>query len=126
MEPAASASYRAALDLDGSNLIALNNLASILVPDSPDEALKYARQAGEIAPDNPVVEDTLGWVYYRKQIYPLAIDYLKKAVAKSPTPRIRFHLAMSYLKAGDRELGQKTLAEALRQNPGLLETEKGW
>lgn len=123
---AAIVSYRAALDVDGSNLIALNNLASILVADGPDEALKYAQQAAEIAPDNPVVEDTLGWVYYRKEIFSIAVDYLKRAVAKAPTPRLRFHLGMAYLKAGDKELGRKTLAEALRQDPGLLETEKGW
>jgi len=37
----------------------LNNLAYILAPENPDEALKYAQQAGEIAPDEATVADTL-------------------------------------------------------------------
>jgi hypothetical protein len=33
---------------------------------------------------------------------------------------------MSYFKAGKRDLGEKTLQLALRQDPNLAETEKGW
>jgi Tfp pilus assembly protein PilF len=33
---------------------------------------------------------------------------------------------MSYLKAGDRNLGQQMLAAALRQDPNLAKTEQGW
>jgi tetratricopeptide (TPR) repeat protein len=118
--------YRAILDIDGANIFALNNLAWNLALDRPDEALKYAQQAGEIAPDNATVEDTLGWIYYRKGIYRTAVDYLKRAVAKESTPRRQFHLGMSYMKVGDRDLGQKTLSAALQKDPTLLKTEQGW
>jgi tetratricopeptide (TPR) repeat protein len=107
--------YRAVLDADGTNLFALNNLAWILATDRPDEALKYAQQAAELAPDDPTVQDTLGWIYYRKGVYKTAVRYLKTAVAKEATPRRQFHLAMSYIKAGDRDLGQKTLNAALQE-----------
>jgi hypothetical protein len=33
---------------------------------------------------------------------------------------------MSYLKSGNRDLGQKTLQLALAQDPNLAVTEKGW
>lgn len=122
----AIAKYRAVLDIDGTNVYALNNLAYTLAPAQPDEALKYAQQAGEIAPDDPAVQDTLGWIYYRKGIYQTAVDYLKNAVARGATPRREFHLAMSYIKAGDRDLGQRTLSAALRKDPSLLKTEQGW
>jgi Tfp pilus assembly protein PilF len=123
---AAVAQYRAALDLDSRNLLALNNLAYTLALDDPDEALKYAQQAGEVGPDNAAVQDTLGWVYYRKGIYSTATSYLKNAVAKEPTARRQFHLGMAYIKAGDRDLGQKTLAAALQKDPNLPKTEQGW
>jgi Flp pilus assembly protein TadD len=118
--------YRAAVTVDGSNVTALNNLAYTLAASDPDTALKYAQQGAEIAPDNAAVEDTLAWIYYRKAIYGTAVSLLEKAVAKEPTPRRQFHLAMSYLKSGKRDLGRKTLQLALAQDPKLPETEKGW
>jgi tetratricopeptide (TPR) repeat protein len=122
----AIARYRKVLDIDSSNLLSLNNLAYTLASVDADEALKFAQKAAEIAPDTAAVQDTLGWVYYRKGIYSAAVGYLKKAVAKEPTPRRQFHLAMSYLKSGDQDLGQKMLRTALQQDPNLPKTEQGW
>lgn len=122
----ASRRFRAAVAIDGSNVLALNGLAYALAPSEPDVALKYAQQAAELAPDNAAVEDTLGWIYYRKAIYETAVTYLETAVAKEPTPRRQFHLAMSYLKSGRRDLGQKTLQLALQKDPKLPVTETGW
>jgi Tfp pilus assembly protein PilF len=118
--------YREAIALDGSNVVALNNLAYTLASSQPDEALKYAQQAAELAPDSATVEDTLGWVYYKKTNYGTATAYLETAVAKEPTPRRQFHLAMCYLKSGQRDRGEKTLELALKQDPSLPATEKGW
>ncbi len=115
----AIARCRAVLDIDRKNVFALNDLAWNLAVDDPDEALKYARQASDIAPDSPNVQDTLGWIYYRKGRYRAAVDCLKNAIAKQPTPERQFHLAMSYLKAGDEELGQKTLLSAVQKDPRL-------
>ena len=78
------------------------------------------------APDNATVQDTLGWIYYRKAIFSTAVSYLETAVKKEPTPRRQFHLAMSYLKSGRRDQGEKTLQLALQQDPKLPVTEKGW
>ena len=122
----AIARYRSVLAIDNSNVMALNNLAYTLALSDPEEALKYAQQAMEIAPDSAAVQDTIGWVYYRKAIYPTAASHLEAAVAKDPTPRRQFHLAMAYLKSGKQDLGQKTLTLALRQDPTLQQTEKGW
>ena len=118
--------YRAVLAIDDSNLMALNNLAYTLAISDPDEALKYAQMASQLSPDSAYVQDTLGWIYYRKAIYGMATTYLETAVAREPTPRRQFHLAMSYLKLGKRDLGRKTLLLALQQDPSLQQTEKGW
>ena len=118
--------YRSVLGVDSSNLFALNNLAYMLARERPDEALKFAQQAAEIAPDAPFAQDTLGWVYYHKGLYRMAVNYLKAAVAKEPTPRRQYHLAMCYLKSGDQNLGEKTMQAALRQDPDLARKEQDW
>lgn len=118
--------YRAAVAVDGSNVVALNNLAYTLAASDPDTALKYAQQAAELAPESATVQDTLGWIYYRKAIFSTAVSYLETAVKKDPTPRRQFHLAMSYLKSGNRDQGEKILQLALQQDPKLPQTEKGW
>jgi tetratricopeptide (TPR) repeat protein len=120
------ASYRAVLSIDNSNLFALNNLAYELAPENPDEALKFAQQAAELAPESPNVQDTLGWVYYRKGLYTMAARCLKTAVDKEMTPQRQFHLGMAYLKTGDRVNGQKIVLEALQKDPNLAKTEQGW
>jgi len=122
----AMAKYRAVLEIEPTNVFALNNLAWTLAKENPDEALQYAQQAVEAAPDNATVEDTIGWIYYRKGVYRMAVDYLKNAVAKESTPRREFHLGMCYMKTGDRELGQKILSTALQKDPNLVKTEQGW
>jgi tetratricopeptide (TPR) repeat protein len=111
--------YRGILDVDGSNVPALNNLASDLTAEKPDEALRLAQQAVELAPDNPTVQDTLGWVYFQKGLYQSALGYLKSAYAKQPTPKYQFHLAMCYLKTGDQDQGMKNLRAALQKDPSL-------
>ena len=118
--------YRAVLEVDASNLFALNNLAYYLVLTDPDEAAKLAQRAAELAPDNPTVQDTLGWVYCRKGNYLMALQCLKTAVAKEPTPRREFHLAICYLKSGNKELGEKLLQKALAQDSTLPTKEQGW
>lgn len=122
----AIARYRAVIAVDGSNVIALNNLAYALAPSDPDMALKYAQQAAELAPGNPTVEDTLGWIYYKKALYRMAVTHLEMAVAKQATARRQLHLAVSYLKSGQRDLGEKTLQLALKRDPNVLAKEKGW
>ena len=114
------------MHIDSSNLFALNNLAYALAVDNPDEALKFAQEAVEIAPDNPTVQDTLAWVYYRKGLYSMAARFLKTALDKEATPQRQFHLGMTYLKMGDEATGQRMVRAALVKDPGLAKTEQGW
>ena len=70
--------------------------------------------------------DTLGRIYFHKGVYNTALVYLKIAVDKGPTPSRQFHLAMTYLKSGDHNSGQKLLMAALREDPDLAKKEQGW
>ena len=124
--PEAIAGYQSALKIDKSNVLALNDLAYLLAMQNPGEALNYAQQAAAIAPGNPAVADTMGWVHYRQGDYGGALPYLKAAADKDPTPRHQFHLARCYLKTGDNDDGQKLLVQALQKDPNLLRQETGW
>lgn len=116
--------YREALGLDSNNLIALNNLAYHLADreGKANEALRFAQQAKELAPEDLSIDDTLGWVYYHKGLYSLAIRHLERATKQSTAAR-QYHLAMAYLRNGDFSKGQNALSVALRLNPNLPEAD---
>ncbi len=121
---AAIEQYRKAVALDEKNVSALNGLAYRLAESKqPDEALKYAQKAKELAPDLSAVDDTLGWTYFQKGMYPMAVTYLEGANAKEGTARRKYHLAMAYLRAGDQKRGRQTLDAALKMDPNLPEAQ---
>jgi uncharacterized protein HemY len=70
------------------------------------------------------VEDTLGWVYYRKGLYSSAVPHLEAAVAKAPSARRKYHLAMAYLKVGDLQRGATILEQAVMMAPKLPEAQE--
>lgn len=119
---AAIEQFRQVVAKDGKNASALNNLAYLLAESNQaDEALKYAQEAKQIAPDSAVVDDTLGWTYFRKGMYPMAVTYLESATARDGTARRKYHLAMAYLKAGDSKRGRQVFDEAMKMDPKLPE-----
>jgi len=120
---AAMVDFRKVTEADPDNAIAWNNLAYLLTDylHQNDEALKAAQKAMELAPDNPDIQDTLGWTLYQKGLYQNAVTQLQSAVAKGGGARPEYHLAMAYLKTGQGSLGRTTLEAALHKNPGLLE-----
>jgi tetratricopeptide (TPR) repeat protein len=123
--------FRKGVEADPGNVIALNNLADLLADhsDQPDEALKYARMAKELAPNDVTVDDTLGWAYFRKGMYGPALQYLQNAVDREGGKAVdgaavrRYHLAMAYIKTGDQARAAKTLDAALRLDPNLPEAK---
>lgn len=131
---AAIEQFRKILDADPQNVAALNNTAYLLgnYTDSTDEALGLAQKARDAAPENLDVEGTLGWVFYRKGLYHEALTQLEDAAAKdgssaSSKAAIRkYHLAMTYLKLGDRDKGTKVLAAAVKINPKLPEAQMAY
>jgi tetratricopeptide (TPR) repeat protein len=116
---------RKALDTSPDDAMAGNDLAYELAEhtNSLDEALKYAQRAVELAPNQPAFADTLGWILYRKGMYPSAIPYLERANKDAQDAVARYHLAMAYAKAGDQKRGAATLDSALKLNPNLPEAK---
>ena len=117
--------YRQVLAIDPNNIVALNNLAYLLATNAnqPDEAMGFAEQAKELNPNSAEVEDTIGWVLYRKGLFSMALQHLESASQKSSDPAIRYHLGMAYLKAGKRSQGERVIEAALRTAPNLPEAQ---
>lgn len=120
----AIARCRAVLEFDSKNVSALNNIAYYMTAEDLDSALGFAQQAAELNPNNAAVDDTLGWIYFRKGLYKIAAPYLERAADKEPTPRRKFHLSLCYLKMGNRTAGQHMLQSAIAQDPSLLHSEE--
>jgi len=121
---AAIEQYRKVVALDDRNAMGLNGLAYLLAENNqPDDALKYAQLAKEVAPDDPAIADTLGWTYFRKGLYSMAVTYLDSAVAKQGTAVRQYHLAMACMKAGDPKRGRQVFDAAMKMDPNLPEAQ---
>ncbi len=123
---AALEQFRMVVARDPNNAKALNNLAAVLAEfgNKPDEALNYAQRAVELSPDDPEFADTLGWIFYRRGLYPAAVQQLHRAASHDRKAIWKFHLAMAYAKAGDLKRGRATLEAGLKLNPNV--PEAGW
>lgn len=122
---AAIEQYRKAVELDEGSVEALNDLAYSLAEfgKQPDEALQFAQKAEELAPNDPTVADTLGWVLYRKALYTSAVPYLEQAANRQPSGLRKCHLALAYMKSGNQLKGRQMLAAALQMDPSLSHSE---
>jgi tetratricopeptide (TPR) repeat protein len=124
-QQAALEHFRQVVTAEPSNAQALNNYAYLLAEfgKQPAEALKYAQKAKEISPGEAEFSDTLGWILYRKGLYPMAVSELERAVSKGNDPTWKYHLAMAYVKAGDLNRGRATFQAALKLNPNIPEAK---
>lgn len=107
--------YEDVLKLDPDNLIALNNYSFYLAERNIDfkSAERYARHAMELAPTQPMVADSLGFVLIRSHQSDKAIAHYRAQVAKYPKVAIfHIHLAESLLLANDAAAAKKELATA--------------
>jgi tetratricopeptide (TPR) repeat protein len=109
--------YEKALKINPNFAPAANNLAYLYAErgGNIDVALNLAQKAKEKIPDDPNISDTLGWIYYKKNIHSRAISYLREASEKLPNQAIiHYHLGMAYYKNGNRDLAKNELTLALK------------
>jgi len=92
-----------------------------------DEAYGFIETALKLAPDDPFILDSMGWVLYRMGRNKEALDYLQRAFAMRPDPEIAAHLGELLWAGGQQSQARKVWSEALKEHPtneSLLATVK--
>jgi tetratricopeptide (TPR) repeat protein len=85
------------------------------------EAKQLITRALELAPEDPAITDSLGWVEFRLGNLPLALSLLKKAYASQSDAEIAAHMGEVLWQLNQREEAQKIWREGL-QKGGDTET----
>ena len=71
-------------------------------------------------PEHTEINDTLGWIQYRKGNYPVAVGLLSEVVQKVPqSAEYRYHLGMALSGAGQKNKAKEELSKALQLAPPL-------
>jgi tetratricopeptide (TPR) repeat protein len=117
--PKARDAYEKAVALHPRFAAAANNLAWLYMVHGGDadkeRALQLAQTAKEVAPENPRISDTLGWILHQRGVYRNALSLLQESAAKLPAdPEVQYHLGMTHYKLGNREAAREALGRALK------------
>ncbi len=81
------------------------------------EAETYLLQALRVKPDEPVIQDSYGWLKYKMGDTKLALDYLQKAYDKQPEAEIAAHLAEVLWVTGKKDEAKKLFDKAIENAP---------
>jgi tetratricopeptide (TPR) repeat protein len=86
--------------------------------DRLKEAYELIDRALKLAPEDPFIQDSMGWVLYRLGRTEEARQYLEKAFKRRPDPEIAAHLGEVLWSEGRRDEAQRVWRTTLEQNPG--------
>jgi tetratricopeptide (TPR) repeat protein len=120
MNKEAQAAYRSALALDPGNAQALNNLAFAIADTGSDldEALTLANRAKQRMPNSLEVNDTMGWIYVKKNMPGEAVDIFKDLTTKKPdNPSYHYHYCVALSERKDKAGAQHECNLALGLKP---------
>ena len=123
----AERAYRATLELDPENAIAMNNLAFLLAErgEDLDQAAGLARRAVELAPDDADMIDTAGWVQLKRKEVDAAISLFSDAVSRAPENQsYRQHLRTALERKADRSAEMDELRSLLGGDTALISPGK--
>ncbi|OFZ88730.1 MAG: hypothetical protein A3F74_13390 [Betaproteobacteria bacterium RIFCSPLOWO2_12_FULL_62_58] len=81
------------------------------------EARELIATALKLAPEDPFIMDSMGWVLYRQGRNKEGLSYLQRAYALRPDPEIAAHLGEVLWAEGQREQAQKIWSEVLKEHP---------
>jgi tetratricopeptide (TPR) repeat protein len=121
--PESIASYRTAMQLKPNDPVVMNNLAFLIVKTGGDldEALALAGRARELRPDMSEIQDTVGWIYFKKNSLDNALQIFEQLVQKPGNASYHYHYGAVLAKKGSTEEALKQLRLALQFNPAADE-----
>lgn len=120
----AIAQYQAILQQDPENPLVLNNLAGLYQREADPRARATAEQALKLTPEDPTIQDTLGWILVEQGEARRGLELLRKALARAAkNETIRYHHAIALARTGDKAGARKELERLLRITPDFPQAE---
>ena len=121
----AIAQYQEILKFAPDSVVVLNNLASLYQKEKDSRAAATAEQAFNLEPENPAVQDTLGWILVEQGQLPRALELLRKAAAGAPElGSVRYHYGVALARSGNKKDARKELEAALGTKQKFPELEE--
>jgi tetratricopeptide (TPR) repeat protein len=110
---------RRIIELNPSNPVAYNSLGYILADRTMryQEAYELIKKAAELAPDDPAIIDSLGWVQYRLGNLDQARVNLDRAYELFPDPEVAAHLGEVMWVQGDKTAASRLWRKVLQNEP---------
>jgi len=101
-----------------------NNLAWLLQHKKDPKALRHAKKAYKLRPEDPAVLDTYDWVLFETGQTDMGLRYIREALSRSSNdPSAQYHLALVLHKIDRKEEAQKTLQRLLKNNENFREID---
>jgi putative PEP-CTERM system TPR-repeat lipoprotein len=108
----AEAQYRAVLEVQPRNALAMNNVAWLMVKQKKPGAVDLAQKANELMPGKSPLMDTLATALAAENKLPKAIEVQKAAIARSPSdPGLKLNLARLLIQSGDKAYARAELED---------------
>ena len=82
-----------------------------------EEALQLTEKALSLAPNDPLIMDSLGWAHFRLGAHGKAVEWLKKAHELRQDPEIAAHLGEALWVQGLHDEARKVWQSALKLSP---------
>lgn len=95
---------------------ALNNLAYLYAErlNELNKGYELACKAHTLQPDDAVIDDTLGWILYKRAEYLKALTLLRESAGRlQDNPEVQFHFGMANYVMGEEAAAKKALQKAL-------------
>ena len=102
--------YQQALSIEPTNPVLLNNLAWAAGKLGEPNAIELAEKAHQLAPQSPVIKDTLGVLLVERGKVARGLELLQAAIRLAPQdPGIRLNLAKALIAAGKKQEAKREL-----------------
>jgi tetratricopeptide (TPR) repeat protein len=111
--------YKAILGKQPENHVVANNLAVLIgetssSSDDLKKAIGISEATVKARPSDPLMKDTLGWLYYRVGDYEKALTALTQALENAPDkPELNYHMGMILYKKDQMTQAKKHLEKAV-------------
>jgi putative PEP-CTERM system TPR-repeat lipoprotein len=121
-KPEAIKSYELILGRSPSNVVALNNLAWLYGEVNDKRAVETAEKAAKVAPNSPVVADTLGTLLVKFGQVAKGLALLQETERTVPdNAEIKWHVAQALKAAGRNDEARYKAGEVLKLAPDFKE-----